>query len=208
MSSCQINSPLMSSTHTSNVNFIFDFQKPPLGLLNNHFQVLNLLSMFFRTCQFSAQWFIAALHSIMSEAFSLSLCWDKVHRLSFIQHALIFGEVPRFKYSIPSRTKLLSVQWKELIHSLPSQMFYSFLKSFCKWFSNQIPFGKGESEFWLYPVASIRLYPFFLDCFSVSEMFLANHFNENNKAVRANFIFCLQTSFGGVICELPWVSLG
>lgn len=116
------------------------FSAQPLSSLETSFYIFQNLSVFslviYRCC---------ALILIMSEAFSLSL-WDKVHRLGFFQHALIFEYLYPGTSPDPSCTKLLSVQRQGLIHSVPSQMFYNFSKSFYEWFSNQIPLGRGECQ--------------------------------------------------------------
>lgn len=128
---------------------------------------------------------LCTLILIMSEAFSFSVCWEKAHRCSFFQHTLIFEYLyPGFSPT-PSCTKLFSVQWQGLIHSVPSQMFYSFSESFYDWFSNQIPLGRRESVFWLYLLANIWLYLFLQSispCIWTGFSYLFQYKTQNSEA--------------------------
>lgn len=200
MSWCQVNSGSMSSTPPSNVHIIFDFQKLSVILLHDHFPFKFWISFLYFwepvIFQLSDLSLLCTLILIMSEAFSLSVCWKKTHRCSFFQHALIFECLYPGSSPAPSCTKLFSVQWQGLIHSVPSQMFYSFSESFYDWFSNQISLGRGESVLWLYPLANIWLYLFLQNISPCIWTGLNYPFQYKQQNTEANFI-CIHVDLIG-----------
>lgn len=142
----------------------------------------------------------------MSEDFSLSVCWEKAHRCSFFQHALIFECLYPGLSPTPSCTKLFSVQRQGLIHSVPSQMFYSFSESFYDWFSNHIPLGRGESVLWLYPLANIWLYLFLQNISLFIWTGFSYPFKYKRQNTEASFI-CMPVDLivGGFSWEVCWL---